>query len=243
MMNQRKRRDHLVLLAAAFVVVAAGCNSQGGAASEDLGTTQQAIKAVDSPQIAVQKVAQSQLMELLNAIPVGAEENYGFNSREEFAEAKLTTPYEMFSTDGTGTVAALEEWRVPVVVGDDFRMLIDVRKSGSTYAAVGIGAAQLASELGQVERATATGSVAQPSQNKSILRAFKQTADFVVYDLDPRQPQNKGQLKIMPLKSAQHSLADKADRIRSTGKALNASKGTGKSNELTMSEVQALLAD
>ena len=231
----------VLLLGTLFVTASPGCSSQSSPSEDEVRATSQGLRAPDSPPTAVLKAAQSQLAELLESIPPGMEGDYGFTGRDEFGRATLAQPYEMLSVEGGGSVAALQEWRVPVVVDDQFRTLIDVQKSGDTYSAVGIGAAQLASELGQAE----TDSTATPSRQKStqkfVLRSFKHTADFVVYDLDPRQAQNVSKLKIRPLKSAHLSLSAKADRLRAAGKSFGVTGGNARTKELTMSDVQLLL--
>jgi hypothetical protein len=244
-MKQIQCHDTFAIFVAALFAMGlqTACSSQAGPTEQDLSSTQAALQAPESPPAAVLKAAQSQLAELLNSIPPGQEADFGFTSRQEFVDAKVVAPYEMLSVDTGGAIAALEEWRVPVVVGNRFCMLIDMRKSGDSYAAVGIGAAQLASELGQEESDTNSVQAVQPSRLKSILRSFKHTADFVVYDLNPRDSLNKNQLKMRPLKSARMSLASKAEKLRSGGKSFGATGGKAKSRELTMSDVQSLLDD
>ena len=229
----------------ALLLVAAGaqaaCSTEPSVGGEELGTTQHALVAAElpAPAAAAQKAAQAQLLEWLNSIPAGQERPLGFFSREEYAEATLGTPYEMFSAGAGGSIEPLDVWRVPVLVRGEFRALLDVTKSGNDYVVSGIGAAVLANELGKVEQSK--GGVGTPAQ-RSILRAFKQNADFVVYDLSPRDAKNRGQLKIRPLNSAQDSLSDKAKSVRAHGK-LGAPGANGRIGELTIAEVQSLLDD
>jgi hypothetical protein len=200
-------------------------------------------QTLDATQTAVLSAAQAQLKALLDSIPQGMEENYGFATRDDFANAQLVQPYEMFAVDGTGSIAALDVWRVPIVVANRFCALITVSKSGDSYAIAAIGAAPLANELGQMESYTTSGQVVRTTRHKSILRAVNHGADFVVYDLDPRQAVNTNQLRVRPLRSAMSSLFSKAAHLRAAGKTIGAPIGSSRSDELTMGDVQSLLSD
>jgi len=125
---------------------------------------------------------------MLNSIPEGYESRYGFENREELAEASLSLPYQMYTIhpdmflgDAAITdemIVPVDEWRFPVVCSGRTRALLTVAKVKDKWQAVDIGAAQLASEIDAIERNSS--SKGNRDIRKIILRLYQIRSDFVV---------------------------------------------------------------
>jgi len=182
-------------------------------------------------------VAQDQLPSLLESIPEGDEELFGFHNREEFDSADLDTPYRMSVIDENGSVVFLSTWRVPVTINNEFRALIDVRKEGNRFEISGLGAAGLAGELDELEKNVFGAHKWRLQESKTLLRSYRKKADFVVFDADVS-------LNRQNLKSS-HS-ATRAYPLKSGRMALNELKkekrgDVNQSIETTVEEVIELL--
>src|SRR5262245_14970514 len=92
---------------AAALIVASGLSSActSPTSSVDVEVVSTALQAADTA--AILSTVQPQLSGWLNSIPDGVEEDYGFDTREEFADAVLGEPYEMFSITNDGTIATM----------------------------------------------------------------------------------------------------------------------------------------
>ncbi len=131
------------------------------------------------------KVADAQLNEYLQKIPVGQEEMFGFSNRDEFSQTKIGVPYEVLtlSTDffsderienNKNYLVSTGNWRVPIKVGDEYKALLTVSKDNNVWSIVKIGAKGLASELGEfAQRKPLITSL-------SILRVFQLKGDFIL---------------------------------------------------------------
>lgn len=137
-----------------------------------------------------------QLVTWLDKIPCGQEQYFGFTSRDEFASATIGNPIQTYYFSDELEEATEEllvpsnEWRVPVLVNNEYRALLTVTPVEGAFKVVNIGAAGLARELG-----TKTG------HRNMLLRSFKAKCDFLVAD-------NAGKgIMLMPLQSARKNLS------------------------------------
>ena len=131
------------------------------------------------------KVADAQLNEYLQKIPVGQEEMFGFSNRDEFSQTKIGVPYEVLtlSTDffsderiekNKNYLVSTGNWRVPIKVGDEYKALLTVSKDNNVWSVVKIGAKGLASELGEFAQSKPL------ITSLSILRVFQLKGDFIL---------------------------------------------------------------
>jgi hypothetical protein len=122
---------------------------------------------------------------LLEKIPKGYEYQFGFRNRDEFARARIGKPYQLFSlsnefitdtkVENKDYLVPSPEWYVSIMVDNEFRVLITVSKIHGFWEVVGIGAAGLANELGEIDKN-------HPSINKwgIILRIHQLECDFLL---------------------------------------------------------------
>lgn len=151
-------------------------------------------------------VANTELSNYLNKIPLGQENKFGFSNREEFFQAEIGIPYEVFSlnTDFFDSenvirnevyIVSTNNWRVPIIVGDQYRALLTVTKVNNQWSVVKIGASGLAEELDLFHKN-------HPSMKElKILRVFQLKSDFVLTSND----------LIYPLTSAKSLFSTKVD--------------------------------
>lgn len=147
---------------------------------------------------AVIKTAQNDLQTMLNQIPAGQLEAFGFNSRTEFTAATIGKPYRMlgFHPDfylgkmnwkgsmvvngqyvtpfNNDVIIAQNQWRVPVLVNGQQRMLLTVALNNGVYETVDMGAAGLAAELQEKSK------TADPNSHFCLFRIYPIQADFFV---------------------------------------------------------------
>jgi len=154
----------------------------------------------------ISKVANAELSDYLNKIPVGQENMFGFNNRGEFFQAEIGIPYEVFTLNTeffdtkniirTKTyIVSTENWRVPIIVNNQHRALLTVSKVNNQWSVVKIGAKGLAEELDMFNKN-------HPSIDESnILRVFQLKGDFIL----------TSQNIIYPLTSAKQLLSVEGD--------------------------------
>jgi hypothetical protein len=131
------------------------------------------------------KAARDNLERFLSMIPLGYENLYGFSSREDFLKADVGIPYSVYTlsteflknenSDLKKYLYQVDEWRVPVWVGDKMCCLLTVVKKDNHYKCVDLGGAALANELNGYEKYFSAG-----FQKKSILRLYQINCDFLV---------------------------------------------------------------
>jgi hypothetical protein len=103
----------------------------------------------------VTQAANQQLQVSLARIPSGQEKNYGFENRSDFSRAVVGQPIRVttipadFFENGQQAIVPLNEWRVPVVVDGQTRILFTVYDNGTKYEVADIGGALLGRELQQ----------------------------------------------------------------------------------------------
>ncbi len=138
---------------------------------------------IDNMEAQVKKAAQQQLQTALAGIPAGQETGFGFSSREEFKSATVGEVFrtisltkEFYQDDqliNRNYIHVQNEWRVPVVVNGDNRVLLTVAGHDTALNVVDIGGAMLAKEM----QAKSNG---QSSKDKFIFRIYPLTMDFIV---------------------------------------------------------------
>lgn len=134
----------------------------------------------------VMKAAGAGLGSFLSNIPQGSEAQFGFASRDEIAAATVSTPYRTLALtsdfyalrsldgiNGTKFISLTNEWRVPVVVNGENRLLLTVVAEGDNVVASDLGGAGLAKEIGRM---------VNPASGHSygILRVYRLSSDFLV---------------------------------------------------------------
>ena len=132
----------------------------------------------------VMKVAQDNLQSFLTQIPPGQLEGFGFNSRGEFASSTIGKPYQMLGlnldiykgiqVNDESAIIVQDQWRVPVVVNGQQRLLLSVSGKNGSMETVGMGGAGLATELQK------KGDLANANQQFYLLRIYPLEADFFV---------------------------------------------------------------
>jgi|WetSurSiteA1Bulk_404760.scaffolds.fasta_scaffold72354_1 hypothetical protein len=148
------------------------------------------------------KTAKDNISGFLSKIPVGQENNYGFANREEFRICVVGKPYRVvtftndFYTDeklsNKNYILIQNEWRVPITVNGENRLLFTVIQQDTIMQVVDIGGAALAKELEQ-NNADLT------SKDSYLLRVYPLTLDFLV-----KVPQGSSftDATFIPMKSA-----------------------------------------
>lgn len=175
----------------------------GGAPSEPLCGQDRTADA-----IRVRSVAAVGLRAFLERVPAGREHAYGFVARHEFNEAEVGEPYRVFMLneeevlhDLPPALVPLDEWRVPVLVRGDVRVLLTVGMVGGEWRVVELGARELARELAALELRHAA---APRVVRRGILRLFRLPCDVLLMG-EPDRPMEEAHM--VPLASAQAVLA------------------------------------
>lgn len=121
----------------------------------------------------VAQVAESELPGMLDKIPAGRENLYGFESREEFQDATTAAPIKSLTLEG-GEMKAIGSFRVPVVLNGEYRALATVENTPDGYHVLDYGATVLAKEIQSVCASNSD------KQLEGILRIYDINADFLV---------------------------------------------------------------
>ena len=168
-----------------------------------------AFTTQDDAETLVMKAAQQEMPSWLAKIPVGQESYFGFTSREEFNSCSVAEPYHTitFSTDfysddqldhSKNYIVILNEWRVPVTVSGENRVLLTVNEKDSAYTVNDIGGSGLARELQEKTTGNSEG-------HNYILRIYPMTMDILVHT-SPGQSIAEG--TYIPMNSALMSVKD-----------------------------------
>jgi len=143
------------------------------------------LSAFGQNEATVMQTAQNDLQKMLNQIPPGQLENFGFNDRAEFAIATVGKPYRMLTFSmgfykgdmdwhANDFIEAQQKWRVPVIVNGQQRMLLTVDARNGACETVDMGAVGLAAELQQKSKNASANS------QYCLLRIYPLEADFFV---------------------------------------------------------------
>ena len=172
--------------------------------------------------------AEKDYVAYLEKIPTDKEPLYGFNSRDEFDRVKLGKPYQLmtlseeFFSDPTlknkDYLVPTGDWRVPLLIGKEYRALLTVSDFNGYWKAVGLGAASLARELEVFEKK-------HPSKKQygKILRVYQSVCDYMLLSSDD----DPAAMNVIPLKSAKNTLVENGKSFSSMKlkKALPVIKG------------------
>jgi hypothetical protein len=121
--------------------------------------------------------ADTNLTEILNNIPTGEEERYGFQNRGELSQATLGIPYQEYDIDKEEPTGY---WRIPVTVDGENRALLRLKDSAEGWVFAGLGGADLARNLDDHE-ANMDSQGRTPSTGR-IVRDFTMRCDYVQFD-------------------------------------------------------------
>lgn len=101
--------------------------------------------------------AKESLDKFLNRIPAGYESFYGFESRDEFKDAKVESPILIYTisldflgdnlSNFTEYVQPTNDWKIPVTVNGTAKIFLQVTKFDGTFKAVDMGGHELALEI------------------------------------------------------------------------------------------------
>jgi len=141
----------------------------------------------------ISDVAKRELSTYLNKIPFGQENMFGFYNRGEFFQADIGTPYEMFTLsnefltnkntiNNKDNIVSTNNWRVPIVVNNQYRALLTVSMVNSEWSVVKIGAKGLAEELDVFNKRHPIAG------EQKILRIFQLKSDFILTSNDLAYP-------------------------------------------------------
>lgn len=179
---------------------------------------------IDNHETQVKKAATEQLQTTLAKIPAGQETNFGFSSREEFKLAATGDVYRTITVTneflqdekltGKNYIRVQNEWRVPVAVNGENRVLLTVFGQDTALNVVDIGGAALAKEM-------QTKSAGQNGKDKFIFRIYPLTMDFIVF-VDPGKtladgiyfPMNSALLGIPALSGAPMTQAEVFQQVK-----------------------------
>ena len=137
---------------------------------------------------AVQQAAVKGLPTMLQALPEEILDQFNFSSLEELSQAKLGTPFQVFTIPpeeilnyNAGTpieeiVLETDHWLFPVTVGGDVRALLTVAQMGGQWQAVSLGSAG----LGQEWADTAAKYKSSAGYTHKLVRIYQAAADFVL---------------------------------------------------------------
>jgi hypothetical protein len=117
--------------------------------------------------------AEKDLQQILEKIPIGNEESYGFKNREEFENAEIEDPIDFF-TFINDSIQSVETVRLPVSVEDEFRSLATVEYIDGELHIVDFGANVLAQEIQKVCNENINYKLI------GILRVYNITSDFLI---------------------------------------------------------------
>ena len=123
---------------------------------------------------------QKDLQTWLDKIPEGNETPYGFTNRAEFKNAQVGTPIHVLTLSkdeqDNQTIVILNEYRVPVVVNNEYRTFVTVVFKDDQYHIVDLGGSLLAREI-QTNMNTLIGNI-------YLLRIYPLHTDFLVESTD-----------------------------------------------------------
>lgn len=141
----------------------------------------------------VRRTALNDLPNILQRLPRQEIGNYGFRSPQELNQVSIGIPLEIFTVppdalmaySGTSFGSLLRttgEWYVPVLVQEEYRVLLTVTQVQNKWCVVGISAAGLAHELGAFNQQLPTlfdSAVTQQTEEPKFVRIFQAYSDFM----------------------------------------------------------------
>lgn len=170
---------------------------------------------------AVLITAKEGLNKFLNRIPEGYESFYGFESREEFKDAKVETPILIYtlSLDFLGDnlnnfadyIQPTNDWKIPITVNGTPKLFLQVAKFNGSYNAVDLGGHELALEMYDLLN------FYRLDNDVYLLRLYQIASDLLLI-----VPKDKGisSAKVLPLSSA-HKISEELGINRKTAVDIN----------------------
>lgn len=153
-----------------------------------------AVAAGEGEIQAMKQYASTNLVDILNNIPQGEEDNYGFQNRNELTQASLGLPYQEYDMDKEQPTGY---WRVPVMVDGENRALLRLKNTAEGWAFSGLGGADLARNLEDHENNMVIEGKTLSSGR--IVRDFSMRCDYVQFN---QQLDGKLAGTVYPLPSA-----------------------------------------
>ncbi len=147
------------------------------------------------------EAAQSGLAHFTNLVPDARSIDYGFENLSELRQATLGHPYQVYVLEGD-FMRATDEWRYPVMVRGVQKALLTIAKRENRWQAVDFGAAILAKDLENHERALSYADN-RVDNVKILLRNHAARCDFLMFKLPS---QDLYSCDIHPLSSAKRYL-------------------------------------
>lgn len=146
----------------------------------------------------VVQTAKKELPQILEKIPAGSEQSYGYESRNEFLSSKVGKPFRFF-TIKNNQLTDTSPYSLPIIVDNQFRALATVEYINDTLHIVDFGSNVLAKEIQSV-----------CNENKQlhfigVLRVFELYSDFLMIAI-------KDQNQFIPLSSAKIFLKNNGNK-------------------------------
>ncbi len=163
----------------------------------------------------VMQAAESQLPVYIAKIQPGHETDFGFTDKDDFENCSVAKPYRIMTfttdfydhelTDDVNYVDIKNQWRVPVTLNGEHRVLLTVDGNPGNFTVSGMGGAELAKEL---EYKSAGMS---DSDQYYLLRVFPLSADFFVSEHN----HSFVEAEFIPLASARKAIPALGDNKKS----------------------------
>jgi hypothetical protein len=153
-----------------------------------------ALAAGDGELQAMKQYASTNLVEILNNIPQGEEDNYGFKNRNELRQANLGLPYQEYDMDKEQPTGY---WRLPVMVDGENRTLLRLKNTAEGWTFSGLGGTDLARNLEDHENNMHIQG--ENLRSGRIVRDFSMRCDYVQFN---QQLDSKLSGSVYPLQSA-----------------------------------------
>ncbi|MDD5570355.1 MAG: hypothetical protein PHD97_04275 [Bacteroidales bacterium] len=155
----------------------------------------------------IYKAANEQIQNFLNKIPENNEATYGFTNRNEFSKVtfgKIYHEYALNKNTQQNQLSATNNYRIPLIVDNEFRALITVFYDGSKFKLVDLGATVLAKDIENFEK---NQNYIITDKFRIFLRIYEPNSDFISTINNPEQI---NQCRFYPLLSARNILNETA---------------------------------
>lgn len=147
----------------------------------------------------IKGIVRSQLEINLSKIPIGSENKYGFNAREDFAVCNVGEPLLVLTLNAEQELIEINEWRIPIVLKGNYKILFTVKKNNKKFEIVDIGGVDLAKEIQQIRR--------NNNPSNFLIRLINLHIDFIANNYDVK---SKHALVLIPMQSSKQFLGSKS---------------------------------
>jgi hypothetical protein len=121
----------------------------------------------------ISDVAQTELQDFLQKIPINQLSDYGFSSEDELKNVIIGKPIGIITLHNN-TIVHSQQWKVPLIVNNQFIALLTVGMENEKWHIVALGANGLANELNNlINKST-------PNHDYFILRIYLLKCDLLV---------------------------------------------------------------